>query len=70
MGLPLAACCCWVLELRVACADLPALPGLPPHPAGLTPFWPNALAGLTGLNDGEGSELSEAAARLEPLLQQ
>jgi hypothetical protein len=36
--------------------------------AGLTPFWPNALAVLTGLSDGEGSELSDAAARLEPLL--
>lgn len=50
--------------------SLPPLNPPPPHcPAGLTPFWPNALAGLTGLTDGEGSELPEAVALLEPLLQ-
>lgn len=29
--------------------------------AGLSPFWPTALAALTGHSDGEGSVLSQAA---------
>lgn len=32
-------------------------PALPPC-AGVTPFWPAALAALTGFSDDEGSELS------------
>lgn len=38
--------------------------------AGVTPFWPGVLTGLTGGCDAEGSDLSATAARVSSLLGQ
>jgi hypothetical protein len=48
---------------------VPPPPALPASPAGLTPFWPQALLTMTGCSDEEGSELATAAELASELLQ-
>lgn len=39
-----------------------------PSPAGLTPFWPQALLALTGYGEEDGGELATTAAALGDIL--